>query len=154
MANNGFVFASGLFISKAYYGGRYLSWSDLDIPPSEWPYYLRNYLLRHILEFHFQRIGQSNEGIDLVLDRVMLTESQRRNTLSYLRSETLIPLKQPFSIPTIEYLTIADSEYVGGLEIAHVLAEVLREHAKGTIDAKMRALTDFMEIEYFVGTKK
>jgi len=153
LVNKGFASASGLFIHKTDYGGRYLEWSDVDTPKSEWPYYLRNYLLRHLLEFHFQRVAEPSESIDLVLDRVMLTESQRQNTLRYLCSETPVPLKQPFSIPKIEHLTIADSDYVGGLEIAHLLAYVLREQAKGTIAQEVASLADFLRIEHFVGHK-
>jgi hypothetical protein len=53
LARNGIISASGLVISKENYGGRYLTWSDSNITPNEWRYYLRNYLLRHLLEFHF-----------------------------------------------------------------------------------------------------
>ena len=53
-----------------------------------------------------------------------LSESQRRNTIDYLNSKTEIPLRQQFRIPPVTYLTIANSEYIGGLEIAHVLADV------------------------------
>jgi len=154
LANNRFLSASGLFISKADYGGRYLNWSDYNIPPSEWSYYLRNYLLRHLLEFHFEKTDQFSEPIDLVLDRLMLTEDQRQNTLGYLRSEAPIPLIRPFSIPEVRHLTIADSEYVGGLEITHVFADIVREHAKGTINRTVASLADFMPIQHFVGPKE
>ena len=53
LANHGVISASGIYINKEDYGGRYLKWADVEAPQSEWAYYLRNYLLRHLLEFHF-----------------------------------------------------------------------------------------------------
>lgn len=154
LAKNGIVFASGLYINKEKYGGRYLAWSDIEVPQSEWPYYLRNYLLRHLLEFHFGEVNKTTEPVDLALDRILLNESQRKNTFNYLNSKTAVPLKQPFAIPTIAHLTIADSEYVSGLQIAHVLADILKEHAAGTISNNLKKLSDFMRIKQFVGEKK
>ncbi|MCX6011721.1 MAG: DUF3800 domain-containing protein [Chloroflexi bacterium] len=153
LANHGVISASSLYINKKDYGGRYVKWSDVEIMPSEWPYYLRNYLLRHLLEFHFTNIDNLTDPVDLVLDRILLSESQRRNTLEYLNSETAIPLIEKFRIPTIRFLTIADSEYVGGLEIAHVLAEVLRETIKGAITPEVKAVSDFVRIKHFAESK-
>jgi len=153
LANHGVILASSLYINKEDYGGRYLKWSDVEVIPSEWPYYFRNYLLRHPLEFHFTNIDNLTDPIDLVLDRTLLTESQRRNTLEYLNSETAIPLREQFRIPPIKFLTIADSEYVGGLEIAHVLADILRETIKGDITPEVKAVSDFVRIKHFVEHK-
>jgi hypothetical protein len=154
LANHGVILASGLFINKGDYGGRFLKWSDTDVPKSEWEYYLRNYLLRHLLELHFSNNSSLADTVDLVLDRVTLSENQRKNTYDYLNSKTGKPLREPFAIPPIEYLTIGDSEYVGGLEIAHVLANILRETIKGEITPEVRAVSDFVRIEHFVGHKR
>lgn len=154
LARNGIVSASGLYIIKEDYGGRYTKWSDIDVPKTEWTYYLRNYLLRHLLEFHFAAHNVSSEPIDLIVDRVLLTESQRKNTLEYLNSNTAIPLREPFKIPPITFLTVADSQYVGGLEIAHLLADILREYVKGTIPKSLKELSDFIRIEHFVGHQR
>ncbi len=154
LANHGVISASGLYINKEDYGGRYLTWSDVDVPPTEWTYYLRNYLLRHLLEFHFETVGTTDKPIDLVLDRVILTEGQRENTYAYLNSRTKIPLREPFSIPPVAYLTICDSEYVGGLEIAHVLADILKETIKGDITPEVKAVCDFVRVKHFIGHKE
>lgn len=154
LANHGVISASGLYINKEDYGGRYLKWSDVDVPPTEWTYYLRNYLLRHLLEFHFETVGTIDKPIDLVLDRVILTERQRENTYAYLSSRTKIPLRESFSIPPVEHLTICNSEYVGGLEIAHVLADILKETIKGDIASEAKAVSDFVRIKHFVGHKE
>lgn len=156
LANKGIISASGLYINKGDYGGRYLKWSDIKVHPREWVYYLRNYLLRHLLELHFSISNNSlADPIDLILDRVVLNEPQRVNTHNYLNSKTEIPLRGAFLIPSIEHLTICDSEYVGGLEIAHVLADILKETIKGDISPEVKTVSDFMVIEHFVGhTKK
>jgi len=154
LARNRIVSASGLYIIKECYGGRYMKWSDIDVPSSEWRYYLRNYLLRHLLEFHFAAIDTPSEPMDLILDRVLLTEIQRKNTIKYLNSKTAIPLMEPFKMPPVTFLTVADSQYVGGLEIAHVLSEILKEFIKGTTPESLRELSDFMRIEHFIGHEK
>lgn len=154
LANHGVASASGLYINKEVYGGRYLTWSDVNVPPTEWTYYLRNYLLRHLLEFHFEKVDTIDEPIDLVLDRVILTERQRRNTYDYLNSKTEIPLRASFAIPPVEHLTICDSEYVGGLEIAHALADILKETIKGDITPEQKTVFDFVRIRHFVGHKE
>jgi len=154
LARNGIVSASCLYIRKEDYGGRYTKWSDVDVPPSEWKYYLRNYLLRHLLECHFRELNAPNEPVDLIMDRVLLTEEQRRNTLEYLNSNTAIPLRESFKIPPITFLTVADLKYVGGLEIAHLLADILREQVKETISESLKELSDFIRIEHFVGHQK
>lgn len=154
LANHGVISASGLYINKEDYGGRFLKWSDVEVLRSEWVHYLRNYLLRHLLELHFSNNNPVTDSVDLVLDRVNLAERQRRNTYNYLNSKTEKPLREPFSIPPVEYLTIGDSEYVGGLEIAHVLADILKETIKGDITPEVRAVSDFVRIEHFIGHKE
>ena len=154
LAEHGLILAAGLYINEEDYGGRYLKWSDIDIPRREWAYYLRNYLLRHLLELQFSGSSSQNDSVELVLDRVNLTESQRVNTYNYLNSITKIPLRESFSIPPIKHLTICDSQYVGGLEIAHVLADVLRETIKGDITPEVKAVSDFMRIKHFVGHRE
>lgn len=154
LANRGVILASGLFINKGDYGGRFLKWSDVDIPKGEWKHYLRNYLLRHLLELHFSNSGALANTIDLVLDRVTLSETQRKNTYDYLNSKTRKLLREPFAIPPIEFLTIGDSEYVGGLEITHVLADILRETIKGEVTSEVKEVSNFMRIEHFAGRKR
>lgn len=155
LAEVNLVEASGLYINKGQYGGCYLTWSDYGIPESEWAYYLRNYLLRHLLEFHFTSKTALNGEVDLVLDRIKLTEQQRANTLSYLNSEIEIPLKQPFRIPRIEHLTIADSKYVGGLQIAHILAGLVNSSANDEVSGdQLELLNKFFKIKEFIGHKK
>jgi hypothetical protein len=153
LAKAGLIKASGIYIDKAQYGGRYLKWSDIDIPEHEWRYYLRNYVLRHLLEYHFSQ-GCVVDTVDLVLDRIELTEEQRINTLNYLNSSNLIPLRQPFGIPPIRYLTIADSEYVEALQIAHLLADLVKSYAKGTVMTDLAELSHFLQIAEFLGRKQ
>jgi len=136
------------------YGGHYFTWSETQTDKREWRYYLRNYILRHLLEFHFSNSTDLSDALDLVLDRVLLSESQRRNTFDYLNGKTAITLRKPFRIPPVSFLTIADSEYVGGLEIAYVLADVLRDTIKGNLNKKIIPLVDFIRIAYFKGSTK
>ncbi|MGA7677399.1 MAG: DUF3800 domain-containing protein [Dehalococcoidia bacterium] len=150
LSEAGHIMASGLYIDKSTYGGRFLNWSELEIPQKEWPYYLRNYLLRHLLEYHFSLPNVDNDEIDLVTDRILLTDNQRRNTVNYLNSKTEIQLEKPFPIPPVKHLTIADSEYICGLEIAHVLADVVNKIAEGASPEYLN-MVKFMSVQKFDG---
>jgi len=154
LAEEGLISASGLYIDKNKYGGRYLNWSDIAAKEEDWPYYLRNYLLRHLLEFHFSQKEFSADTFDLVLDRIMLTEQQRINTFNYLNSKSPIPLNKPFVMPSISYLTIADSEYVGSLQLSHLFAELVKEYAKQTISEEQMKLVQYFKVAEFLGHKK
>jgi hypothetical protein len=151
----GLVQVSGIYIYKERYGGRYLKWIDSGyaVAETEWRYYLRNYLLRHLLEMHFSDKPTPNEDTDLVLDRVMLTEAQRANTLSYLNGKTQIALRQPFVIPKIIHLTIADSEYVGALQLVHIIADLVKTCAIGNLSGESEKLSRLFRIVEFIGHK-
>jgi hypothetical protein len=151
LAEQGLVEASGLYIDKARYGGRYLTWADASIPRHSWRYYLCNYILRHLLEFHFSSGTWPNDTIDLVLDRVPLKEEQRVNTLEYLNSSSRIPLKRDFNIPRIAYLTTADSEYVEALQVVHLFADLVRDAAKSVISPEKSEVSQFLKIAAFLG---
>jgi hypothetical protein len=154
LAENSVISASGIYLIKKEYGGHYLTWSEQQTDKKEWRYYLRNYLLRHLLEYHFSQCDDYVDHLDLVLDRVLLSEAQRQNTTNYLNSKTLIALKEPFKIPPISFLTIADSEYVGGLEIAHVLADVVRDSVKAELNKNIEPIVGFIRKLRFTGSTR
>jgi hypothetical protein len=155
LAEKDVIKASGIFINKERYGGQYLRWTDKDIKREDWSYYLRNYLLRHLLESHFEsRNISDNDEIDLISDRVMLSESQRKNTISYLNSKTEMRLDRKFAIPPIKHLTVASADYVCGLEIAHILADIVKQKATGAMSEKYADLIRFIGIQDFQGHDK
>ncbi|MBA7559174.1 hypothetical protein ES708_00788 [subsurface metagenome] len=149
----GLISASALYIDKKDYKGRYLTWSDYNIHKDEWRYYLRNYLLRHLLEYHFNSCIP-NESVELIIDRIPLTESQLENTRNYLNSQTLPKESVPFAIPYIQHLTLPASEYVGGLEVAHLLADVLKRRIQNNIPPLMEELSRFVRTKHFLGEEK
>lgn len=154
LQRNGVLSASSLYINKEDYGGRYLKWSESGVPQGLWPHFLRVYLLRHLLEFHFADMDITSITIDLVLDRITLAGGNRENMHDYLNSKTIVPLKHPFRIPSIQYLTIAGSEYTGGLEIAHLLCDMLKRTIKGTANHTLVGLSSFMKIKHFIGHRE
>lgn len=149
----GMISASALYIDKKDYKGRYLTWSDYNIRKDEWRYYLRNYLLRHLLEYHFNS-SIPNEPVELIIDRITLTESQVKNTRNYLNSQALPKESVPFAIPYIKHLTLPASEYVGGLEVAHLLADVLKRRIQNNIPPLMEELSNFVRTIHFPGEEK
>ena len=154
LANDEIISASALYIRKDEYCGRYLHWADYEIPPTQWTHYLRNYLLRHALEFHFTTGNNLITPIEIILDRFVITEDWQSKSLRYFNSQTPIPLRENFKIPPVLYLTLADSHYVHGIQVAHVLADTLRWQILGNINPTLTELSSFMRIKYFVGEGK
>ncbi len=153
------VHASGLYIHKVRYRGRYLSWFDSDarlvkLGKPEASHRLRNYLLRQSLEHRFsldEEVGA--KSIHLVLDRISINRRQRTEMEDYLVS-TPPHLQRPFRFPPIALFVISDSRYTGGLQLAHLVADIVKEHAKhprGTIDA---GVSGFVRVTEFLGSRR
>ena len=103
--------ASVVYLDKQKYNGRYLKpWG----PRGEDPLKFRNYILRRLLEHHFQRNGLLSDHYDLVLDRVTMTTQK----MGELRNN----LVRNRNIPTPTYITHASSIYVEGLQVVHHIA--------------------------------
>lgn len=155
LAEHGKVHASGLYIDKGHYGGRYLAWSDIgQVKRSEWPHRLRNYVLRKAMEFHYDGRPIDDRSIDLVLDRIAVNPSQRRNLEEYITSHKGIVLRERFALPAIDYVTISDSSYTGGLQLAHLITDLLKMAAMGSLEAEVADLASFIRLAALVGHVK
>jgi len=82
------------------------------------------------------------------------SESQRMETFNYLNSKTARPLEKPFALPEITHLTIADNEYICGLELAHILADVVKKKAEAKLSDEYSKFVEFIRIKEFIGHKK
>ena len=112
--------ASVVYLDKHKYNGRYLK------PGGSRPgdtFKFRTYILRRLLEHHFQRYGLLSEHYDLVLDRVTMT----REKIEELRN-SLVKNKD---IPTPTYITHASSIYVEGLQVVHHIANGFQGPVEG-----------------------
>lgn len=146
------VRCSGLYIDKHLYGGRYLTWSDVEFAKeSDWAHHLRNYLLRVALEHHYEQQALDGCSIDLILDRISVNVEQHRNLEDYIANRDSIPRREPFRLPRLEYLTISDSRYTGALQVAHLLANVVKAHAKATLDVGRADEMRFVRVLRFAG---
>ena len=153
LSSSDLVRCSGLYVDKQRYGGRYLTWSDVDfVRESDWTHHLRNYLLRVALERHYGPYAVDDRSIDLILDRISVNVEQHRNLEDYLSNRNTVPRREPFRLPPLEYLTISDSRYTGALQIAHVLANVVKVHAKATLDVNRTGPVGFVRVVRFPGT--
>ena len=112
--------ASVVYLDKLKYNGRYLR---LGAPRGRDPLKFRNYILRRLLEHHFQGYELLSEHYDLVLDRVTMTTQKMgelRNNLARNRN-----------IPTPTYITHASSIYVEGLQVVHHIANGFQSAVTG-----------------------
>ena len=112
--------ASAVFVDKPNYTGSYLKPGGKR-PAS--PVRFRNYMLRRLLEHHFQRYPLRSNQYDLVLDRVELTRAETENLRRYIAGNR--------TIPTPNHVTHAASIYVEGLQIVHHIANGFKRVVHG-----------------------
>ena len=103
--------ASVVYLDKPKYNGSYLKPGG---KRSADPVRFRNYILRRLLEHHFQTYELQSEHYDLVLDRVEMTREQVGNLREYLARNR--------NFPTPTHITHASSIYVEGLQVVHHIA--------------------------------
>ena len=105
------IWASAVYVDKLRYNGSYLKPGGKR-PAS--PVRFRNYMLRRLLEHHFQRYPLQSNQYDLVLDRIDLTNEETENLWQYISGNR--------NIPTPLHITHASSIYVEGLQVVHHIA--------------------------------
>ena len=105
------IWASVVYLDKLNYTGSYLKPGGRR--PAD-PVRFRNYILRRLLEHHFQQYQLQSEHYDLVLDRIELTLQQDLHLRQYISGNR--------NIPTPTHITHAASIYVEGLQVVHHIA--------------------------------
>ena len=105
------IWASTVYVDKLRYNGSYLK--PRGKRPAS-PIRFRNYMLRRLLEHHFQRYPLQSDQYDLVLDRIDLTNEETENLWQYISGNR--------NIPTPLHITHASSIYVEGLQVVHHIA--------------------------------
>ena len=114
------VWASVIYVDKHKYTGRYLK------PGGERPQdsvRFRNYMIRCLLEHHFESYSLQSKQYDLVLDRIDMTRRQVENLQLYLAGN--------YNIQTPTHITHASSIYVEGLQLVHHIANGYKDVVKG-----------------------
>ena len=112
------IWASAVYVNKLRYNGSYLKPGGKR-PAS--PVRFRNYMLRRLLEHHFQRYPLQSNQYDLVLDRIDLTNEETENLWQYISGNR--------NIPTPLHITHASSIYVEGLQVVHHIANGYKDIA-------------------------
>ena len=109
------IWASVVYVDKLRYTGPYLK--QVERPASSLRF--RNFILRLLLERHFQNYPIQSLYYNLVLDRVDLTRKQADNLWHYLYGN--------LATPNPSHITHASSIYVEGLQVVHHIAEGFKE---------------------------
>ena len=112
--------ASVVYVDKLKYNGSYLKAGGVRAGD---PVKFRNYILRRLLEHHFQSYRLQSEHYDLILDRTETTRKQRTALRIYLSGNQ--------NIPTPDYITHAASIYVEGLQVVHHIANGFKDVVTG-----------------------
>ena len=114
------IWASVVYLDKLQYNGSYLKPGGKR--PAN-PVRFRNYILRRLLEHHFQEYPLQSRQYDLVLDRIDLSREETENLRRYVSGNR--------NIPTPTHITHASSIYVEGLQVVHHIANGYKDVVNG-----------------------
>ena len=115
------IWASVVYVDKLRYNGSYLKPGGKRLVS---PVRFRNYILRRLLEHHFQKYGLQSSQYDLVLDRIDLSREEAENLRQYISGNR--------RIPTPTHITHASSIYVEALQVVHHIANGYKEVVSGS----------------------
>ena len=114
------IFVSAVYLDKKRYTGPYLKLGGLRGQSS---IRFRNYILRRLLESHFEKYRLRSAQYELSLDRIDMNPSQFEDLRQYIEGN--------FSIPSPNYITHASSIYVECLQIVHHIASGFKNVVRG-----------------------
>lgn len=115
-AEDGSASFSAVQVDKREYTGPYLRDTG---PKGRDSRRFMNRITRHLLEGHLSLHKPESPQCELVIDRVTMTLEQELNLRRYLQDN--------WKLPSFEHITLADSRYVEGLQIADLVASLVRE---------------------------
>jgi len=119
--DNVFVKTTSVYVNKKNYAGHYLT-NKLGIPKD--PARFRHFIMRRLLEFHFQNYKRQSNEIELVIDRFHSDETKEQQMRNYLRK--LSSPELPF-LPSFLHIIQADSRYLELLQIVDWVAGSVKE---------------------------
>lgn len=137
VAGETFVHASAVYVDKSRYEGKYLGKDEL--PPDGTRF--RNHIARELLEFHFSQFSPQSPEIELIFDRIYLSEKQERRLRNYLSND------QPKSLPSFKFIIQADSRYVELLQVADWIAGVVKEKYFTHPERNYREILEFINLK-------
>ena len=114
------IFASVVYMDKVGYRGPYLKQGG---SRGQDPIRFRNYMLRRLLEGHFEKLQLRSAQYELILDRIDMNSRQFENLRQYIEGN--------LSIPSPNYITHASSIYVECLQIVHHIASGFKNVVSG-----------------------
>ena len=114
------IFVSVVYLDKTRYTGPHLKSEGARTQSS---IRFRNYILRRLLESHFEKHQLRSAQYELILDRIDMNSDQFEDLRRYIGGN--------FSIPSPNYITHADSLYVECLQIVHHIASGFKNVVAG-----------------------
>ncbi len=117
--NDFFIAATAVFVNKKKYTGDYLE-SKEGVPKDAMKF--RHFIMRRLLEFHFENYHPQSNEIEIVVDRFHSDEIKEQQMRNYLRK--LGSLK---FLPRFLHIIQADSRYVELLQIADWITGSVKE---------------------------
>ena len=142
IGDNNFVKASSVFMNKKNYRGDYLK-EKPDTPKDATRF--RHFIIRRLLEFHFQKNKPQSNEIEIVIDRFHSGEVKEQQMKNYLRK-----LSHLSFLPNFLHIIQADSRYLELLQIVDWIAGSVKEKYFIHSDRKYDDLFKYINVKEVV----
>lgn len=119
MRNNIFVAATAVFVNKKRYTGNYLE-DKAGLPKNAAKF--RHFIMRRLLEFHFENYHPQSNEIEIIVDRFHSDELREQQMRNYLRKLSSLKI-----LPRFLHIIQADSRYIELLQITDWIAGSVKE---------------------------
>ena len=142
IGDNNFVKASSVFMNKKNYRGDYLK-EKPDTPKDATRF--RHFIIRRLLEFHFQKNKPQSNEIEIVIDRFHSGEVKEQQMKNYLRKLSYLSF-----LPNFLHIIQADSRYLELLQIVDWIAGSVKEKYFIHSDRKYDDLFKYINVKEVV----
>ena len=119
VGDNDFVKASSVFVNKENYTGKYLR-EKLGVPKDTARF--EHFIMRRLLESHFQENKPQSNEIEIVIDRFHSSELKEQQMRNYLRRLSSLGV-----LPKFLHIIQADSRYIELLQVTDWIAGSVKE---------------------------
>ncbi len=140
--NGNFIKATSIFVNKKKYEGNYLKSKPNSLQNAT---RFRHFILRRLLEFHFNENNAQSKEIELICDRFHSGEEKERQMKNYLNKLSFLHI-----LPNFLHITQADSRYLELLQITDWIAGSVKERNFTHPERDYEDLFDYIKIKEII----
>ena len=143
ISDNSFIKATAVYVDKKQYSGPYLLNTN-DQKGTGAATKFRHFIIRKLLEFHFQNEKSQSDEIEIIIDRFHSDEKQEQQMRNYLRTDKYNRL------PAFKHIIQADSRYLELLQITDWIAGSVKDKFFVHLEREYADLFKYIKVKQIV----